>query len=308
MDELSNNFPTFLYLSYGSWQFRKQAILSIQSLIVRKVPLKNIVVFTDYPDEFRDVSAEIIPATKSQIKEWQGRFAYPHRLKIELIRYVFNKFERSLLYIDSDTIWLNDPTRICNLLDNGCLVMYEKEQMLSESFFPEYLRVMKKKDLLEKGGFVYREPEELWIYNTGVIGLPKEFNSEILDQILYFCDFLSMNVSSRTEWVEQLAFSYILERVGRIETCEKDIFHYWSDSFEFCRQIKAYSNSMLLQLCQDKEQINFLISKGRSFRRNFGNQFLLRAKRLRYSCKKRRSEWLIFLEKIKLKLCNKKVR
>lgn len=128
MDKLSNNFPTFLYLAYGSWEFRKQAMLSLQSLIVRKVPLKNIVVFTDYPDEFRDVSIEIIPATKSQIKKWEGPFAFHHRLKIELIRYVFNKFGRHLLYIDSDTIWLNDPTRICNLLDNGCLVMKENRQ------------------------------------------------------------------------------------------------------------------------------------------------------------------------------------
>ena len=171
--------------------------------------------------------------------------------------------------------------------------------MLSESFFPEYLRVMKKKDLLEKEGFVYKGSAELLIYNSGVIGLPKDFNCEILEQIVSLCDFLSMNVPSRMEWVEQLAFSYILPRVGRIETCEKDIFHYWGDSFEFSRQIKAYSNSMLLQLCKDKEQIDFLLSKGRSFGRSFGNQFLLRAKRLKRSFKKRRSEWLVFWEKLK---------
>ena len=102
---------TFLYQAYGSWHFAKQAVLAVLSLLRHGVSPDDVIVFTDAPEEFADLKIHVLQATAATIKAWQRPYCHPHRLKIELIRHIFGSVKTPLVYLDSDTVWLNSPAR-----------------------------------------------------------------------------------------------------------------------------------------------------------------------------------------------------
>jgi hypothetical protein len=297
----------FVYLAYGGWQFRKEAVLSIFSLLEKGPVPGKILVFTDRPREFDDLPVETVPVTKQQIRKWRGPYGYTHRVKIELVRNVLEKYRTPIIFVDSDSFWTNSPGHICRCIEDGFPVMHEKENALSQSFFPNYLAVIKRAAALEKEGLPSNVPEKLWVYNSGVIGLPGDLSPALLDQVARFCDFLCRSAPFRMEWVEQVAFSYIFQSLGfEIQTCPDDLCHYWRDSFEFSRQIKSFSPEALKELGRDEGRVRQLIQAGKDRKRSFGNQVLVRTKRVGRSFRKRKREFLVFMEMFKLKFFGKR--
>jgi hypothetical protein len=296
----------FLYLAYGSWQFRKEAVLSISSLLEKGPVPGKILVFTDRPREFDDLPVETVLVTKRQIRKWRGPYGYTHRVKIELVRNVLEQYRTPIIFVDSDSYWTNSPEHICRCIEGGFPVMHEKERALSQSFFPDYLAVIKRTAALEAEGLPSHVPEKLWIYNSGIIGLPGDMDPDLLDQVARFCDFLCRSAPFRMEWVEQVAFSYIFQSLKlEIKTCTDDLCHYWRDSFEFSRQIKDMSYDELKELGRDGDRIQQLIQAGKGCKRSFGNQVLVRIKRVGRSFRKRKREFLVYMEMFRLKVFGK---
>ncbi|MHC1724765.1 MAG: hypothetical protein AB9866_01880 [Syntrophobacteraceae bacterium] len=290
----------FVYLAYGGWQFRKEAILSISSLQQFGPIPGKILVFTDLPAEFESLPVQTALLEKQQIKNWRGPYGYTHRVKIELVREVLKRFGNPVIFIDSDTFWITGPAGICSLIQDGLCVFHEREPDISETHFPEYLAAVQKKDLLIKEGLPAADLEKVWSFNSGVIGLPGGFDPDILDRVARFCDFVCRDAPRKMEWVEQFAYSYIFQCLGiRMETCTDDVLHYWRDSFNFSRQIRNYSTEMLHELGRDKQRVYRLIEAGKSRERSFTNQVLVRTKRLRRSLRKRRRELLVYMEALK---------
>lgn len=290
----------FVYLAHGGRQFRKQAELSIASLASHGPIPGDILVYTDRPADFEGLPATPVPFTKDQKKRWRGPYGFTHRVKTELVRHVFLQTGKNVVFIDSDTFWTNGPERICESLESGHIVMQERENILSESFFPQYLAVMRKHDLLERAGFPVHDPAPIVVYNSGVIGLPRTLNPEILDQVVRFCDFFCRNVPRTMEWAEQFAFSYIFQTAGpEIKTCDGDLCHYWRTSFEVNRRIQNCTRGMLLDLARDSARLHEIVQEGNEIRRTFGNQVLTRTKRLQRSFRKRKREFLVFLESLR---------
>ena len=295
-----NDFCTVLYLAYGGWQFRKQAVVSISSLLgMGPIPGK-IIAFTDRPRDFERLPIEIIHISQEQIKKWKGPYGFTHRLKMELVLDVLKKSGNSVVYVDSDTFWIRNPGNIFRFLEEGFPVMHMCEQPVADHFFPEYRELVKKKPLLEQAGIPTSIPEQIWIYNAGVIGLPGDMDPELPVQAMALCDLLSRHVPFKMEWVEQFAFSYIFQSLGfEIKTCAEDLCHYWRDSFEFGRQIRSFSQETLIELGRDGKHIRQLIETGSRQKRSFYNQLLVRTKRLIRSCKRRKRESLVFAEKLR---------
>ncbi|MFZ2446021.1 MAG: hypothetical protein WAW37_06670 [Syntrophobacteraceae bacterium] len=292
----------FVYLAHGGRQFRKGAVLSISSLLATGPVPGDIVVFTDRPGDFEGLPVEIAPLTKALLKKWKGPYGFTHRVKIELIRDVLEKYGKSVIFMDSDTFWTESPAGICRFLDEGFPVLHEREAVLSETYFPEYLAVVRDREKLAGAGLSPADLKELWVHNAGVIGIPRAMDPDILEQVARFCDFMSRDVPRLMEWSEQLAFSYTFHSLGlEIKAADGCVFHYWRDSFEFMRQIGRFSNRMLFDLGRDTERIFKLIEVGRSTRRSLGNQVLVRTRRLGRSLRKRRRELLVFLDILKLK-------
>jgi hypothetical protein len=296
----------FIYLAYGGWQFRKEAVISVRSL-AEKGPLPGkILVYTDRPREFEHLPVEPVLLTKSRMKRWMGPYGFTHRMKIELLMELFREGGGHLILVDGDSVWTDGPARMCESLESGRVLMHDREHDISKFFFPEYLAVLDDTVRLEKAGLPVTGRRPLRMYNAGVVGLPSTMNPRVLEEVLGLCDLLSRSVPFKMTWVEQTAFSYIFQsREMEIETCEAEVFHYWRDSFEFSRRIKKCSFEELTELAGKPERIFEMIEDGRRLRRSFWNQFLLRAERLERSIGKRKRESLVFLETLKLRMLGK---
>jgi hypothetical protein len=290
----------FVYLVHSGWEFHKQAVLSISSLVEKRPFPGEILVYTDRPEAFKNLPVEPVLLTKKLIKSWQGPYGFNHRMKIELLRGLFGQGEGHLVYVDSDTFWTEGPERISEFLRGGCAVMHEREQDLSKAFFPEYLAILSDAGLLEKAGLPVTTKRPLWMVNAGVLGLPSTMDPELLEDVLRLCDLLSRAVPFKMTWVEQTAYTYIFQSRGMgIKTCGAEVYHYWRDSFEFNRLIRKCPEKELIELGKAPERVFELIEKGKKNRRGFRNQFLLRIKRLERSIDKRKREFLVFLDRLK---------
>jgi hypothetical protein len=293
----------FVYMAHGGWQFRKQAILSIFSLVEKGPVPGKILVYTDRPEEFENLPAEPVLLDKSRIKRWRGPYGYTHRMKMGLLRDLFGEAEGHVVFVDSDTFWTDGSIKVCEFLHDGCAVMHDREGVLSEGFFPQYLAALRKTEILKKEGIPVSAPKPVWIFNSGILGLPSTMNPDLLEETLRLCDFLCRDVPFTMEWVEQVAFSYIFQNRGiKIKTCAADLLHYWRDSFEFSRWIRKCSQEELIGLGKSTERVSQLIEEGRTRKRSFWNQLLLRAKRLERSARKRKRESLVLLERLKFKI------
>src|SRR5439155_20801800 len=121
----------------------------IRSLLARGASAENVLVFTDRPREFARLSVETLDAAPALVRRWAGPCGFHHRVKIELIRHVQSAFAGPVIYVDSDTVWRESPTAICSHLENGNYVMHQYEDVLSDSFHPEYRAALR---LLEARG------------------------------------------------------------------------------------------------------------------------------------------------------------
>lgn len=293
----------FVYMAYGGWQFRRQAVLSILSLLQYGPLPGKILVYTDRPGEFKELPVEAVFLDKPTIKNWRGPYGYIHRMKIELLDSLFKKNRRHVVFVDSDTIWTRSPAGIYESLDNARAVMHVCENQLSDRFFPQYRTVLEKAELIKDAGLPFVPMEQFWVYNSGVLGLPSTLNPALINEALRICDLICRNAPFTMEWVEQVGFSYILQGHGvRIDTCGEDVLHYWPDSFEFGRRLKKCSFTDLADLGKDPERIRELLKEARKGKRSFVNQLLVRTKRLGRSMRKRKRESLVFLEKLRSKI------
>jgi hypothetical protein len=297
----------FVYLAYGGGQFRRQAVLSILSLLQYGPIPGRIVVHTDRPDEFEKLPVEPVLLDKDTIRRWKGPYGYTHRIKVELLKSLFKVSDRHLVFVDSDTVWMHSPEGIYKSLQEGCAVMHLRENQLSNSFFPHYLAVLENTDLIKKESIPVVPVEQFWLYNSGVLGLPSTMNPSFLEETLRMCDLLSRSVPFAMEWVEQVAFSYIFLGHGmRIDTCDSDLHHYWRDSFELNRRLKKCSPEDLEALAKKPGRVLELIEEARKDKRSFVNQLLLRTKRLGRSLRKRKREFLVILDKLMRKVSGRK--
>ncbi|MDR3557563.1 MAG: hypothetical protein P4L55_22625 [Syntrophobacteraceae bacterium] len=291
---------SFVYMAYGGWQFRRQALLSVLSLVQSGAVPGRVLVYTDRPDEFEKLPVETVLLDKGSIKSWKGPYGFSHRMKIELLRSLFKEADGHVVYVDSDTIWTREPAGIYQSLREGCAVMHVRERQLSDRFFPQYRALLENTEFLKNAGLPVVPTEQFWVYNAGVLGLPSTMNPAVLDETLYMCDLLCRKVPLMMEWVEQTAFSYIFQGHGmKIDTCGEELFHYWADSFEFARRLKKYSLSDLAALSKEPQRVYELIGELRKGRRSFVNQLLVRTKRLWRSARKRKRESLVYLDILK---------
>jgi hypothetical protein len=204
-----------------------------------------------------------------------------------------------MVYVDSDTIWLSSPSAVLEAMAAGKVVFHDREARLSNTFFPEYLQALRLGGYFRDEQLMPDGKSNIFIYNAGIVGLPSSISDELLDRVLRLCDYLVLQVPQKMEWVEQLAFSYVLARAANVETCTANVLHYWRDSAVFTRAVKDYSIEQLFQLCCDHEALDRLLSAERSAKRSIANQLVVRTNRLWRSVTKRRRELYVFLENMK---------
>ncbi len=235
-----------LYQAYGKQDIINEAILSILSL-VRLVPVLphgfSIVVYTDNSSAFEKILGHSLPVlyvkiNDRQVSEWRGKIDFVHRVKIEILRDFLSMHKGNLLYLDSDTWFLENPFSLFDLIGEGRLLMHTCEGRIDSGKNPIFKKVQRfiSANIFEVAGEKLKIPPASYMWNAGVIG----FNSgkiEILEKVLQLTDEMYARYPKHV--MEQFAFSWYFQNGQSIVAAENTIYHYW-DFKEYRQHIAGF--------------------------------------------------------------------
>ncbi|AZQ61127.1 hypothetical protein EI427_02500 [Flammeovirga pectinis] len=246
-----------IYQAYGMEEILNECIMSIHSLSKYENTIDLIVIYTDsvsyleqrlpqkYVYDFRTI-------TNEQIIDWKGVFSFVHRVKIKVLLDYLNSStieqDFNLLYLDTDTIFIENSDLIFEKINNNILLMHDDEGIIVDNKknivhkkLTRYLKIRFE----EEGDF----PLKQTMYNAGVLGFKKS-DKELLDKVLLFSD--SIHKNRQTHVSEQFSFSVIFsnEKGRGFELLKSYIYHYWN--------FKEYRT--VLKIFFDKYQYSAVIS------------------------------------------------
>ena len=150
----------------------------------------KIIIYTDNPDYFKSLPVITEKLDKSKIYQWRGELDFVHRLKIKMLQDFFTKYEGDLLYMDSDTYFIQNPKRLLKKIDVTHSLMHLKEACLSDKpqgVMKKVYRFVKKNTFTNPDGKSFNMSLNTDMWNAGVIGLSKK-NAFLLDQVLHYSD------------------------------------------------------------------------------------------------------------------------
>lgn len=195
------------------------------------------ILFTDRPDWFAQIlhglPVEFVLLTPEKIKQMRGSIDFLHRMKIAMIEEVFHRYqEANLLYVDSDTFFIRNPTPLFTAMEGGQCFMHLREFEFEEvrhaggytgAKFSAYLRLMEQKPFFtSKGAEQFTARNASW--NAGVMGLPNFIKSDIPD--VYAITEQSFPETDNHA-SEQFAFSFVLQSRYPLNACDEYVYHYW---------------------------------------------------------------------------------
>lgn len=291
-----------VYRAYGARAFLDQTLYSILSFDHHYPAWRDavqIVVYTDQPNYFASAGLGIVceELTSTRIKAWSGPYNFVHRLKFEMLRDAMLRWHSPLLYVDGDTYWLSPPDNLLQALRAGRTIMHTFEGDVSPQFHPALHECLTRQaaPIQKSTGLKVSPTTPMW--NTGVVGLPLP-QVEVLDQALQLCDTLFLCCYQR-EWLEQFAFSMLLQQYAPILSAERAISHYWGYADEATAIIRdllrrAHTAGTPFPTIDPAA----LEKQCRAIQRSPTNRRQQRAKRLRRSYQKRLTHWRVMVDNL----------
>lgn len=251
--------------AYGNLHYVHETLYLILSYIRLDADWKQknirFVIYTDMPEAFRLLKdhSDIFLfeyVEQKQITEWQGTPPFVHRVKIKILQDFFQKYEGNLLYLDTDTYFLQSPEKLFQQIQKGFYLMHLKEGIVSDGYNTLAKKIHR---LLEKQVFVIGQknikiPTDTPMYNAGVLGIASG-KKDVLQEVLAWTDRLYACYQKHI--MEQLAFSYVLSQGNLLES-QEIVFHYW-DFKEFRGILQQffdfYAHHSLEELAEKSYQI-----------------------------------------------------
>lgn len=215
------------------------------------------------PLHFRHIDA-------NTIKQWRGSIDFTHRVKIELLKDFTQTRQGNVLYLDSDTVFINRIGKMLEQIQAGKLYMHVMEGRVSDKQNPvltkldNYLRKSSTRKV--KGQPIH----ELAMWNAGVLGFNTRYK-HLLDEVLKFTDTEYPKFPKHI--VEQFAFSVSFQEQDDVKSAAQSILHYWNLKelrpllYSFFDHFRDKSWDELTQLSQ-LIQIHVLIQEKANFYRN----------------------------------------
>jgi hypothetical protein len=229
---------TILYLSHGGQKYHDQTRYSVLTLLAQLIEHERndfrIAVYTDRPDDLpaHDLIRPV-PVRPEDLAAWRGPLDYVHRIKLCLLRRALSEHGAPLIYVDSDTRWLQIPDAPFAALSGDAspnpasspCYLYKIEGTISPTCFPQYFHLLRSSRSQLDAWRVPRDPP--WtMWNSGTVAIPGG-GAGFIDDALRIADALLPHVGYRN-CVEQLALS--LAASGRFEVRPFDAYmeHWWS--------------------------------------------------------------------------------
>ena len=256
-----------IYQAYGQTAILEQNLFSVISLLKRHAGLsivEKVVVYTDNPEYFKSylgnhslLQYELI--TPERLLKWRGAIQFVHRVKIEMLLDAAALFPTSnLLYLDGDTYFVKDPHDLIAKIDAHHSIMHEAENIVNQGKDPLSKKVAHflKKFEFRIDGKNIKIPPTMVMWNAGVLGFSPQFFLKLKNVL----DLTDQSYSKYQKHVmEQLAFSYFLASISRIQAANEDIHHYWRQKNEYATLIQKFlaQNTNLEKALQAFDQIEW---------------------------------------------------
>ena len=220
---------TLLYLSYGSGPHEAEVGFSILTAVHQGLPDScRCRIFTDHPERFRGLPADVVNITPEEWTEWSGPHRFAHRRKILALRRALAEADGDkVVLLDGDTWWRRSPTHLAERIGPGRAVLHILEGRIDAICTPQSQSLAA---FLASGPFATADGSRLAItpdtpmWNAGVIGLDAA-DAGLLDEVLEMTDGLLAH--GRFHVLEQLAFSRVLAARTSLRAADDIVFHYW---------------------------------------------------------------------------------
>lgn len=221
-----------IYQAYGSPDILNEALLSILSYLKQaRDEAAQILVYTDNPAHFRAVLGEVAAVeyqvvAPAQWRKWRGEIDFVHRVKIKVLQHAAAHYAGSLLYVDTDTIFLQSPAEIFTALARAERFMHIGEGRLRDGNplnrkINRFLQHSSANPTLPGGAIT----PATRMYNAGVLGL-RSTDAPLLTEVLALTEQLYRLYPKHV--MEQLAFSVVWVRAGIVREAAPWIYHYWN--------------------------------------------------------------------------------
>jgi hypothetical protein len=226
--------------SFGRESELKRAILTILSFYAytsQPVSQTQVMVFTDNPDYFKayleGLPVHYVLLTPEKVKQMRGKIDFLHRMKIALIEEAFNTMDGELLYTDSDTFFIADPTPLMQQLSPTKSFMHVWEYAFENikdmplpagETFHAYLKKISSGPLKLADGSEINVTPDLSSWNAGVMLLHRSHAAWLPD---VYALTEQTYPETKNHASEQYAFSILLQTRTDLEPCDDVVYHYW---------------------------------------------------------------------------------
>ncbi|RYD57383.1 MAG: hypothetical protein EOP56_08735 [Sphingobacteriales bacterium] len=226
--------------SFGRESELKRAILTILSFYAhtsQPVNETQVMVFTDNPDYFKayldGLPVRYSLLTAEKVKQMRGAIDFLHRMKIALIEEAFDTMDGDLLYTDSDTFFIADPTPLMQTLSPAKSYMHLWEYKFESikdmplpagETFHAYLDVISRGPLKLADGTEMNVTPDLSSWNAGVMLLHRSHAAWLPD---VYALTEQTYPGTKNHAAEQYAFSILLQTRTDLKPCDAVVYHYW---------------------------------------------------------------------------------
>jgi hypothetical protein len=221
----------FVIQCYGKERILREAKFCVLSLLqfIKGNANYKIVLYTDNPAFFDDINQYVIcePLLPETAQQWKGEHNFVHRVKIMMLLNFTAKYEGKLIYLDSDTWFKTSPEELFAKVDNQNALMHLPEAQLKSNANPIIKKIhhfVKANTFALANGDKVTIPADYYMWNAGVIGLTTQARP-IIEKVLQLTD--AMLAAYQKHVMEQLAFSYFLQKEFTAHRCDDAIEHYW---------------------------------------------------------------------------------
>lgn len=222
-------------LAYGAIAaVYREATMLVVSLLAHAPHPHDIVVVTDRPERFswfgELVRIRVLPP--GELNAWRGVSPFSMRQKLEAARAVMPP-RGALVFLDADTLAVDDLSSLVRALENGALLMHKREFELGASQRRGNRRLWTALEGRAFGGWEFRAADAMW--NSGVLGL-RAADGHLLDAALALYDAMGSG-GIRHFATEQLVIGLVLARTGRLQPAEQWFRHYWGNKEGYDHEI-----------------------------------------------------------------------
>jgi len=213
-----------LYLVYGDKDvYRREAKFSVLTALAQLKQGESLCIrlLTDRPQDYAGWPVETVALSEETLTAWQGDNGYHHRRKACAIAYGLTLAEKTL-FVDTDTLFLQSPHRVFELIRPGQYVMdrfeYDWSTVCTRTDYLKLGRCLQAHQISAKNSFK--------LYNSGLCGITDR-DTPLLEQTLRHIDDWTQD-SFDIHTIEQIALSFAM-RDKPVQQAKKFIYHYFAE-------------------------------------------------------------------------------